>query len=546
MASTSRPPSVVCDGDARTAQDVPTPRFATPRVSAATPSPSNSSVAAAATPSPPISAPFVLRKLHVACFLLYTFVLVLLPWTSISPLIVLTLRIDDGLPLLRASVATHIALIAALVLGAAARLAPRADASKAERALWAPEVSLTLLLGPVRLARLGLALRALHAIALVWIFLSLSWILRAPYLRSLTPFYHQSPTSRPYLKRAAAMSQGGTHVARGLSLAAVAAAAAEVEEEDGGAGAGAGADADAGVWGARHSSLRALSKLSLPTPAAALAGTHSRRAAPRIAIATVAEGLPQAKTDQLVSLMEAYTARHGYDFVEGMRYFGPTRGRDWRDWEPSLDTTHSRFAKVHKSWKVWCKLPLLWNLSHHYDLVAWFDLDAVVTNPARRLEDALGPLEAQGGLTVDPQLWIAEDLYHAPGGPLESGGTIHAGVFVVRGSPWTRDLLQTILSDDSMGEPMLAEQHFINEAIFAGRPRYAHLEAYRRTVLVPYFSFNSPPNSFLLWERWLHADFVAHNMGDKWKAERLEALLEWMRGEGWCFGLFMRPWTYVM
>lgn len=462
--------------------------------------------------------PFVLRKLHVACFILYTLVLVLLPWTSMSPFIVLTLRLGEGLPLLRASVATHIALILAVAFGAAARLTPRADASKAARALWAPEVSLSSLLGPVHVARFGLALRALHVVACVWIFLSISWVLRAPFLRALTPTYYESPMSRPYLVSRAGVSQG-THVGRGLSPhTAAAAAAAE------------GVDIDAGAR------FRSLSK----SP-----GTVSRRA-PRIAIATVAEGLPQAETDQLVSLMSAYAARHGYDYIDGMRYYSPTRGRDWQDWEPSLDSTHSRFVKVHKTWKVWCKLPLLWNLSHSYDLVAWFDLDAVVTNPALRLEDALGPLEAEGAGALDPQLWIAEDRYHAPGGPIEAGGTIHAGVFVVRGSPWTRDFIKTLLADASLGQPILAEQQYINDAIFRGLPQYAHLEAERRTVLVPYFSFNSPPNSFLLWERWLHGDFVAHNMGDKHKTERLKALLQWMRGEGWCFGLFMHPWTYVL
>jgi hypothetical protein len=181
-----------------------------------------------------------------------------------------------------------------------------------------------------------------------------------------------------------------------------------------------------------------------------------------------------------------------------------------------------------------------------------------------------------------PQIWVGDDAYHRPWGRdgkrrsrgLVDDGTIHAGVFAVRGSLWVRRWIEAMAHDRMGGiENILAEQYEIDVSIFgprtippserryieekaaeaaaAGRPPPVRqhltmaldaLDAPARAVLFPFHAFNAAPNSFMWEERWLHGDFIAHNAGDRWKEERLQAMLAWTRGEG---GMFLPLWTYL-
>jgi hypothetical protein len=463
----------------------------------------------------PAASEFALRKSHLAAASFYALAAVAIPSIAKSPLLHLTLRDGIDLPLLRASVGFHLALLAGLAAGAAARFLPRCGGGP---------TAVPAALGTTGVRRLGIAIRVLHVCSAAWLVLSVLWVFRSPVLRLVRPNFFFRPGHVVLRAGHAAGAPGsGTRLLAADRPAAVAVEGALPPAHSAGAG---------------------------PGPS-----NHHR---PRFAIAVVADGLPPARAAALLARMKSYTDRHGYALVEGVSYYG---GRPWQDWEPALDPTASRFTAVHKTFPVWCKIPLLWNLSHAYDFVAWFDLDAVITNPAVSLEDVMGlvggewpgappppPAPPPHGAAAPPppwaderpQLWIADDFHHRGPG---LAGTVHAGVFVMRGSAWTRALLATILGDGDGGQHMFAEQFLLDEAIFntAGRPRYAPLGAASRTVLMPFHALDSTPNSFFWHERWLHGDFVAHNAGDKWKVERLGALLAYLAGETWAMPL----WTYV-
>lgn len=113
----------------------------------------------------------------------------------------------------------------------------------------------------------------------------------------------------------------------------------------------------------------------------------------RVALTTAWNELYQDIADLTTPVMHFYAQKHGYTFL-------PFKGRFHLDKErdPSLLTYGDR-----------AKIQIYEDNYAMFDLIAWIDVDTLITNPEKRLEDIIGDR---------PFLWT-----YGPSGPL-SGFTI--------------------------------------------------------------------------------------------------------------------------
>ena len=85
----------------------------------------------------------------------------------------------------------------------------------------------------------------------------------------------------------------------------------------------------------------------------------------------------------------------------------------------------------------WAKIPALLEAMENHDWVLWADSDALILNPARRLEDFCDP-------KYDLIVQSHEEFFRHIGMPLEQGLAympINTGVFLVNATSWSRQFL---------------------------------------------------------------------------------------------------------
>src|SRR3954471_18626987 len=121
----------------------------------------------------------------------------------------------------------------------------------------------------------------------------------------------------------------------------------------------------------RHSNEE---RWSTCAPAHAIAGSvQYERRAPRVirartrAVCTMAHGPHLALLDVTGPALGRYAERHGYELIEIRHRLDPSR-------PPS-----------------WDKIVLLRELVRRFDIVVWFDADALILDAAPDIEDALRP-----------------------------------------------------------------------------------------------------------------------------------------------------------
>ncbi len=163
----------------------------------------------------------------------------------------------------------------------------------------------------------------------------------------------------------------------------------------------------------------------------------------------------------------AYAARHGYAAVVATGKIDATRPASW---------SKLLLVERHLASNPACE----W--------VMWIDADAVVTNPARRVEDLIGE---------DVDFLVAEDLPPSP---------MNLGVFLIRNCPATRDLLRRAYEKGQYTHHPWWEQPAIVEALSEGG-------AAVRFRVVPRRLFNAFPGEHR------EGDFILHFAGSSPEAK---------------------------
>jgi predicted O-methyltransferase YrrM len=165
--------------------------------------------------------------------------------------------------------------------------------------------------------------------------------------------------------------------------------------------------------------------------------------------------------------LRAYAARHGYEAVIATAPIDPARPPSW---------SKLLLIERHMARNPACE----W--------LMWIDADAVVTNPARRVEDLIGG---------DIDFLVAEDLPPSP---------MNLGVFLIRNCPATLDLLRRAYAKAQYTHHPWWEQPAVVEALAEGGGAV-------RFRVVPRRLFNAFPGEHRA------GDFVLHFAGSSPEAK---------------------------
>jgi hypothetical protein len=117
-----------------------------------------------------------------------------------------------------------------------------------------------------------------------------------------------------------------------------------------------------------------------------------------------------------------YAVKHGYSFVARSAEFAQEAARGQRK-------------------TVWGKIDVIEKVLPKYDWIFWLDMDAVIMDQDRKLEDLLDQVKRLypdgGPATFDDRVdFVVARPYHDP--------MINAGVFLIRNTPWAMQFLRDV------------------------------------------------------------------------------------------------------
>lgn len=160
--------------------------------------------------------------------------------------------------------------------------------------------------------------------------------------------------------------------------------------------------------------LRPVKRDSCPLPAP-ITETKGLRGRPKIGLLMVwaVDGnWPDALMERVVKNREAYCKKHGYTLLHGNEMIDPDRPVAW---------TKLTAAEYH--------------LSHTFDYVMYMDMDIVIMNMERKIEELIA--SSNGG-----DLIVTEDW---------SG--LNSGVWIANNTPWTRKFLRLAFDQKQLDVP---------------------------------------------------------------------------------------------